>query len=255
MLGRAEGQDETRRRPCRVPTHITEKWWPGREQPRAAGVGIDGPGALRRCCPRSTGDGRQGGVARGIVPTIAAYVKETGRTWRARSGFRGLQGFRQPARRPAAVPDAVGTGKGSARDHAGLGRERDLHRAKPLGPPEAVTPQVRTVSAGGWPRSRGGGKEAYVGAVIKVRLKPGKELAAADTHHAGREPARLGPGRERESSYAGPEGPARPTSWPCSRKREKARAREQIRAARRTGKPCGRRWQTLSPARRKINRS
>ena len=101
----------------------------------AAAFGIDDLDALKAVLssvpPEMAAQAESHGV---IVPTIAAYVQAQDGTWRERgSGGSRLQ---QPgAATTAAVPGQLSAPARAAPGHAGLGRERDLHRAKPLASP------------------------------------------------------------------------------------------------------------------------
>jgi hypothetical protein len=81
--------------------------------------------------------------------------------------------------------------------------------------------------------------------LIKVRLKPGKDLAVAAAQlRAAEQP---GSGLVREMFIWDPKDPGQATSWPCSKARRKRVRASGTRAARKGCKPCRRRWQTYSP--------
>ena len=83
--------------------------------------------------------------------------------------------------------------------------------------------------------------------LIKVRLKPGKDLAEAAMHlRAAEQP---GSGLVREMFMRDQKDPDQAYILAIFESEEKPAPASRIRAARKDSKPCRRRWQTYSPAR------
>ena len=84
--------------------------------------------------------------------------------------------------------------------------------------------------------------------LIKVRLKPGKDLAVAAAQlKAAEQP---GSGLVREIIMHDQKDPGQAYILAVFESEETARARERTRAARQDSKPCRRRWPTSSPVHR-----